>query len=214
MVMMIRSHHQALASRLPGWTDHAPEGTLLWVDVDMQRVWVIDGWRVVAVMPCSTAAAGLGEERGSLRTPRGWHVISETIGNGLPPEAILRSREWTGEAWGGDSTAASTDAVASGSASELANDLAFDRTTDSAGSSDADTDEDLILGRVLWLDGAEPGRNRGGDRDSHDRFIYLHGTNHPERLGHPASHGCVRVSCADIVRLSDLVAAGHPVWIG
>src|SRR6185295_20317883 len=55
-------------------------------------------------------------------------------------------------------------------------------------------DEDLILSRVLTLQGLEPGVNQGPGVDSLERYIYLHGTNHEDRLGTPASHGCVRLS--------------------
>ncbi|MBS1961347.1 MAG: L,D-transpeptidase [Bdellovibrionales bacterium] len=58
------------------------------------------------------------------------------------------------------------------------------------------TGEDLVLTRILWLAGLEP-ENAG----TFDRFIYLHGTNHEERLGQPASHGCIRFANADIVDL-------------
>lgn len=64
--------------------------------------------------------------------------------------------------------------------------------------------EDLVLTRILWLDGLEPGRNRGGDVDSRSRFIYLHGTHQEHLLGRPASHGCVRLANRDIIELFDL----------
>ncbi|MBS1147905.1 MAG: hypothetical protein H6R08_2081, partial [Proteobacteria bacterium] len=35
---------------------------------------------------------------------------------------------------------------------------------------------DWILTRILWLEGLEPGRNQGGTVDTHDRYIYIHGT--------------------------------------
>jgi UDP-N-acetylmuramate--alanine ligase len=74
-------------------------------------------------------------------------------------------------------------------------------------------DADLILTRVLTLEGLEPGVNRGGDRDSLARYIYLHGTNHEAQLGTPASHGCVRLANAAVLDLHERVAEGDPVWI-
>jgi len=62
---------------------------------------------------------------------------------------------------------------------------------------------DLILSRILWLDGLEPGINRGGQVDSRKRYIYLHGTNHEAQLGSPASAGCVRLGNQDIIDLTD-----------
>ena len=72
---------------------------------------------------------------------------------------------------------------------------------------------DLILGRVLTLEGLEAGVNQGPGVDSLERYIYLHGTNHEHQLGAPGSHGCVRLSRAAIVTLFDLVAEGDPVVI-
>jgi len=77
----------------------------------------------------------------------------------------------------------------------------------------ADHAEDLILTRVLTLDGLEDGVNRGPGVDSSERFIYIHGTNAEARLGTPCSHGCVRLANADVMALFDLVREGDPVVI-
>lgn len=62
---------------------------------------------------------------------------------------------------------------------------------------------DFVLTRILWLEGLEPGRNRGPGVDSNARFIYLHGTNQEQLLGQPASRGCIRLSNRDIMELFD-----------
>jgi L,D-transpeptidase YbiS len=67
---------------------------------------------------------------------------------------------------------------------------------------------DWILTRLLWLQGLEHGVNRGGEVDTLRRFVYIHGTADVERIGQPASHGCVRMRSEDIVRLFDAVAEG------
>lgn len=69
-------------------------------------------------------------------------------------------------------------------------------------------EEDLIMTRILWLDGLDP-RNA----NTHERFIYIHGTNHEEKIGEPASHGCIRMRNADLVELFELVKRGTPVVI-
>ncbi len=74
-------------------------------------------------------------------------------------------------------------------------------------------DDDLILTRILTLEGLEDGVNRGPGRDSLERYIYLHGTNHEGALGRPASHGCVRLSNADVLALFDRVEPGDPVVV-
>jgi len=75
-------------------------------------------------------------------------------------------------------------------------------------------DEDWILSRIVWLEGLEPGVNRGEGVDTFGRYIYIHGTNQEDLLGTPASHGCVRVSNASAVALADLLREGDAVYIG
>jgi L,D-transpeptidase YbiS len=77
----------------------------------------------------------------------------------------------------------------------------------------AGQDKDWITTRILWLDGLEPGRNKGGAVDSRERFIYLHGTANERSIGSPTSMGCVRMRNADIVELFDAVPDGTMVVI-
>lgn len=72
---------------------------------------------------------------------------------------------------------------------------------------------DWVLTRILWLQGLDPGLNRGGSVDSKRRYIYIHGTNEENRLGSPASHGCVRMANKDVVALFNLVAVNDLVLI-
>lgn len=74
-------------------------------------------------------------------------------------------------------------------------------------------DEDLILSRVITLDGLETGWNRGPGRDSLARFIYLHGTNQEGQLGAPVSHGCVRLANVAVIELFDRVDEGDSVLV-
>jgi lipoprotein-anchoring transpeptidase ErfK/SrfK len=67
---------------------------------------------------------------------------------------------------------------------------------------------DLIMTRILWLDGLDP-----GNANTHQRFIYIHGTNHEESIGKPASHGCIRMKKADVAELFELVGVDTPVVI-
>ncbi len=69
-------------------------------------------------------------------------------------------------------------------------------------------EEDLVMTRILWLDGLDR-----SNANTHGRYIYIHGTNHEESIGVPASHGCVRMRNADLVELFDRVAVGTPVQI-
>jgi L,D-transpeptidase YbiS len=74
---------------------------------------------------------------------------------------------------------------------------------------DSAQDRDWILTRILWLEGLEPGRNRGGSVDTLRRFIYIHdGMDNP-----PSSHGCVRMFNSHIINLFSRVSVGTPVLI-
>jgi lipoprotein-anchoring transpeptidase ErfK/SrfK len=68
--------------------------------------------------------------------------------------------------------------------------------------------DDLITSRILWLDGREK-----NNRNTYQRFIYLHGTNQEHLLGTPHSHGCVRLANRDIIELFDRVPVGAEVAI-
>lgn len=72
---------------------------------------------------------------------------------------------------------------------------------------------DWILTRILWLEGLEEGKNKGGTVDSHDRYIYIHGTDEEHLIGTPASHGCIRMKNQDVAELFDLVEEGTEVRI-
>jgi L,D-transpeptidase YbiS len=69
-------------------------------------------------------------------------------------------------------------------------------------------EDDLVMTRILWLDGLEP-----ENANTHARYVYIHGTNHEADLGTPASQGCVRMKNEDVRNLFDQVAEGTPVEI-
>ena len=70
-----------------------------------------------------------------------------------------------------------------------------------------------ITTRILWLEGLEPGFNRGGNVDSHARYIYIHGTGDQTTIGRPASHGCIHLADNDLIPLFDKLPGGTLVWI-
>lgn len=71
----------------------------LWLEVDIgrQTLTLRQGEAQLACWSVSTARNGAGEEEGSHRTPRGWHVIRAKIGAGAAPGAVFRGRRPTGE---------------------------------------------------------------------------------------------------------------------
>ena len=72
---------------------------------------------------------------------------------------------------------------------------------------------DWILTRILWLSGTEVGKNRLGNVDTMQRYIYIHGSPDSTEMGKVGSHGCVRMRNADVIALFDWVEAGTPVLI-
>jgi hypothetical protein len=160
-----------------------PPTRWLLVDVTGQRLVLVREGQTELVKPVSTALAGMDSRQDSGGTPAGVHLIAEKIGEGEPRGAVFSSRRPTGEVW---------------SPGQPSNESA---------------DDDLILTRILTLDGQEEGRNRGPGVDSLARYIYIHGTNDEGRIGTPVSHGCIRMSNDDVLELFDQVEAGDPVVI-
>jgi L,D-transpeptidase YbiS len=73
---------------------------------------------------------------------------------------------------------------------------------------DASLEQDLITSRILWLDGIEE-----QNAQTKERYIYIHGTNHEDLIGQPASSGCIRMRNSDVIQLFDKVEVGTLVEI-
>jgi lipoprotein-anchoring transpeptidase ErfK/SrfK len=69
-------------------------------------------------------------------------------------------------------------------------------------------DDDHVLSRILWLDGDED-----HNANTRERFIYIHGTNQEHLIGAPSSHGCIRLTNADVIDLFGRVDEGTEVQI-
>jgi len=67
---------------------------------------------------------------------------------------------------------------------------------------------DGVLTRILWLDGLEE-----SNRNTRERYVYIHGTNQEHLIGQPASHGCIRLRNGDVIELFDMIPAGTEVEI-
>jgi hypothetical protein len=141
------------------------------IDATIQRLMLIEHGQVVSSWIISTAEAGLGSRKGSNKTPLGVHRIKQRYGDGAAPGTIFKARRNTGR---------------------IAKIL-----TEPGARSNADN----VTTRILWLDGLEPGANKGGNVDSFERYIYIHGTDEEGRLGQPASHGCIRMANLDVIDL-------------
>lgn len=73
---------------------------------------------------------------------------------------------------------------------------------------DYNTPQDAVTTRILWLDGVQP-----ENRNSHSRYIYIHGTPEEGLIGTPQSHGCIRMRNNDVIELYGHVPVGTYVNI-
>ena len=157
---------------------------LLAVDISSQTMRFFRGPELLKTYVISTSKRPPSNVKDSLGTPRGLHAIAEKIGADQPPGMVFKARIPT---------------------SRHFNEVP-----------DADTHPNLITSRILWLRGLEPGVNQGlnaaGESvDTYERYVYLHGTNHEDRLGTPQSAGCILLANLDIIALYEEVRAGDLV---
>ena len=145
------------------------------IDVTKQELLLIENNQIAGRWIISTAEAGIGSRKGSNQTPLGVHRLAQKIGDGAPLGTVFKARQNTG------------------------------RVAKILTAPGARSGEDNVTTRDMWVDGLEPGLNKGGAVDSYQRFIYIHGTDEEGRLGAPASHGCIRMRNQDVVDLYDRV---------
>ncbi|QQZ28059.1 L,D-transpeptidase [Thiothrix subterranea] len=148
---------------------------VLVVDATAQTLILVENGQAVNEWVISTATSGLGSVKGSQQTPLGVHRVAQKLGDGAPLGAIFKARQNTG------------------------------RIAQILTGADERSTADNVTTRILWLDGLEPGVNKGGEVDSYERYIYIHGTDEEGRLGNPASHGCIRMRNADVIDLFNRV---------
>jgi hypothetical protein len=71
----------------------------------------------------------------------------------------------------------------------------------------------MVTTRILRLRGLEPGLNSGPGIDSFERYIYIHGTNHPEKFPENISAGCLLMLDEALIELYGRVPVGTHVLI-
>jgi len=91
--------------------------------------------------------------------------------------------------------------------------LRWRTVTSEVADSSGNAGDDVITSRILRLAGMEGGVNAGGEVDSFERSIYIHGTADERSLGRPGSHGCVRMRNRDVIELFSQVPVGSLVVI-
>jgi hypothetical protein len=162
-----------------------PAERILLARISTQTMQFFRAGALVRAYAISTSRRPPSNLKNSLGTPRGLHAITERIGAGQPPGMVFKGRVPTGRHFG-----------------------EYDLPPD-----DDLEGRALITSRILWLGGLEDGVNRGGDVDTHDRYIYIHGTNREHLIGRPQSSGCVLLRNLDIIGLYEEVRAGDMVMI-
>lgn len=96
----------------------------------------------------------------------------------------------------------------SGETARLGQPLRGGEPTDRPISEEPGTRKVYISTRALMLDGLEP-----ENKTSKSRGIWIHGTTAEDRIGKPASIGCVRMRNVDVVELFNSVPVGTLVMI-
>ncbi len=156
------------------------------ISISDQTLSLFDENNLVKKFAISTAKNGAGEEMDSECTPRGKHIITEKIGEDHEANAVFVGRIATGETY-------------------------------EPALRDQHPQRDWILTRILWLSGVEEGKNKGElegmNLDSHDRYIYIHGSPDDVAMGQPGSRGCIRMKNSEIIELFDLIELGIEVNI-
>ena len=77
----------------------------------------------------------------------------------------------------------------------------------------ANPGRDWILTRIIQLEGLELGRNKGGDVDTLELYIYIHGTPDTTVLGKPGSHGCIRMNNHHVIELGNWATTDTLVYL-
>ncbi len=148
-----------------------------------QLLLLIDKNKIIQSFVISTAKAGLGNNKNSYQTPLGVHEISDLIGEDAELGTLFKAR------------------------------INTHKCTNILTLPNQHSNKDNITTRILWLSGLEAGVNLGGEVDTHERYIYIHGTDEEGQLGKPVSHGCIRMGNLDIIELFSKVKVGTLVNI-
>lgn len=160
-----------------------PADRVLCVRIATQTMQFYRKGELVCAYPVSTSLRPASNVQDSLGTPRGLHEIAERVGGEQPAGMVFKNRRPTGKH--------------------------FSEHADNG---------NLITSRILWLRGLEPGLNAGVSTtgevvDTYKRYVYIHGTNREDRIGHPQSAGCVLMTNQEVVALHNEVRVGDQVWI-
>ncbi len=151
------------------------------ISIKNQELYIIENMKVIKSYLISSSKYGTGNTNNSFQTPLGIHHIAKKIGDNLRKNTILKGRKIL------------LDGI----------------TTDDLKKPEykgfrekyLSNNEDVITSRILWLKGNEKDINLGGNVDTFNRYIYIHGTIHENKIGQKDSHGCIRMNNDDVIEL-------------
>lgn len=158
-------------------------GTEIEISISEQKLFLLENDSIIEEYVISTSAFGEGSEEGSFKTPLGKHAVKKLIGEQVPYGGRLIGRIFNGEIY----PIHDEEKII--------------------------VKDDVVQSRVIWLEGLEPGKNKGIGVDSFQRYIYIHGTPEEWRLGSKASKGCIRMSNVDVINLFSRITLGTAVNI-
>jgi hypothetical protein len=73
--------------------------------------------------------------------------------------------------------------------------------------------KNYVVSRILRLNGLEEGYNHGGNCDTYDRYIYIHGIGNEAKIGTPWTSGCIAMLNENVVELYAKINLGSFVLI-
>ncbi|MEA1972853.1 MAG: L,D-transpeptidase [Candidatus Cloacimonadota bacterium] len=152
------------------------------VKIDKQKLFICKNTEIIKEYNISTGYKGIGNKKGSYKTPLGSHKIFSKHGDGEPIGTIFDMRKSLGIV-----TKILTQPVS--------------------------VPQGFVTTRILRLEGLEEGINKGGNVDTFDRLIYIHGTQEEGNIGKPASKGCIRMINSEIIDLYKIVEVNTLVEI-
>ncbi len=79
--------------------------------------------------------------------------------------------------------------------------------------SSEDQVKSLITTRIIRLKGLERDLNLGENHDTFDRYVYIHGTNHENKIGKPASIGCIHLNNKEMLEIFEKTPINSHVYI-
>ena len=159
------------------------------ISIKKQKLKFIKDFEVVKEYQISTSINGIGNEKGSKKTPIGRHCICEKIGEGATMGVVFQERKNTG---------------------------IISRIYKRREEYPCKEEFPCITTRILRLKGMERGFNASSMEkgiDTFSRCIYIHGTPYEYSIGVPNSKGCIRMRNKDIAELFELVEERESVTI-